>query len=663
MKHIQSIHAKDKLIVRCKRINMVVVKKVDKKSLYDSVVLPIHLLLTILLLILPLSLKAATIDTWYGNVQNFGEIGLAQRWVNILGNVSDPDGVQSLTYSLDGGTTEFALAVGPDGRRLNDAGDFNAEIDFADLANGPNDVLIKAKDLLNNVTEETVTVNKSNNVWPIPYSIDWSLETNIQDVAQIVDGLWTIDTDGVRSIQPGYDRIIAIGDVSWTDYEVSIPITFHSIDPDAFNPDLYPYSVGPGIGVMLRWQGHVDADGSQPNWGWWVIGGSSWYEFYEDSQGDLSLSGAGFNSPDPYSRTLDFDVSYIWKMRVQTIDSEGSLYSFKLWDDSQEPEPQGWQMAGMVDLESEDYLATGSFLVIAHHVDATFGDVTVILLEDSYIPVISDVDVIVNTEGTEATVSWTTNVVSTGCVDYGTTSTYELGTVCDNAPETNHSITLTDLTLFTTSYYCLITAFSENGGFVSKYIQQRFTLGDEFEDVPLGYWAEEAIYKIYTAGITIGCSQNPLKYCPQDTVTRAQMAVFLGRGIHGSAFTPPTATGIFTDVPETHWAANWIEQFYNDGITSGCSTNPLKYCPEDSVTRAQMAIFLLRAKHGSNYTPPTATGIFSDVSRNHWAADWIEQLYNEGITVGCGTNPLKYCPDSSVTRAEMAVFIMRTFGL
>jgi parallel beta-helix repeat protein len=72
-----------------------------------------------------------------------------------------------------------------------------------------------------------------------------------------------------------------------------------------------------------------------------------------------------------------------------------------------------------------------------------------------------------------------------------------------------------------------------------------------FVDIPPGYWAEEAIYKIYNAGITKGCSQTPLKYCPEDTVTRDQMAVFLGRGIHGSGFTPPPATGIFNDVPKT----------------------------------------------------------------------------------------------------------------
>jgi hypothetical protein len=76
-----------------------------------------------------------------------------------------------------------------------------------------------------------------------------------------------------------------------------------------------------------------------------------------------------------------------------------------------------------------------------------------------------------------------------------------------------------------------------------------------------------------------------------------------------------------------------------------------------------MAIFLLRAKHGRNYNPPVAEGIFDDVPVTYWAADWIEQLSKEGITSGCSTNPPRYCPEASVTRAQMAVFIVRTFGL
>jgi hypothetical protein len=74
-----------------------------------------------------------------------------------------------------------------------------------------------------------------------------------------------------------------------------------------------------------------------------------------------------------------------------------------------------------------------------------------------------------------------------------------------------------------------------------------------------------------------------------------------------------------------------------------------------------MAIFLLRAEHGSSYTPPAATGVFGDVPPSYWAAAWIEQLYAEGITGGCGGG--NYCPSQAVTRAEMAVFLVRTFNL
>jgi hypothetical protein len=148
------------------------------------------------------------------------------------------------------------------------------------------------------------------------------------------------------------------------------------------------------------------------------------------------------------------------------------------------------------------------------------------------------------------------------------------------------------------------------------------------------------------------------------------MAGFLGRATHDSNFTPPDATGIFADVPKWYWVADWIEQFYTDGLTKGCKIDPhdlqspvMYYCPKYPVTRTTMAIFLLRAKHGANYQPPPATGIFGDVGVNYWAADWIEQLYREGITTGCQKNPLMYCPSNHVTRAQMAVFLARILGL
>jgi hypothetical protein len=183
-----------------------------------------------------------------------------------------------------------------------------------------------------------------------------------------------------------------------------------------------------------------------------------------------------------------------------------------------------------------------------------------------------------------------------------------------------------------------------------------------FSDVPPSYWAESYIERLYDASVASGCSIIPLLlFCPSSTVARDQMAIFLLRGKHGSDYMPPSATGVFHDVPPDRWAAAWIEQLAVEGITSGCGSD--NYCPGMAVTRDQMAVFLLRAKHGASYNPPAVgdTTGFVDVPTNYWAAPWIKQLVNEGITVGCGNG--NYCPGTSVSRAEMAVFLVRTFNL
>jgi hypothetical protein len=176
------------------------------------------------------------------------------------------------------------------------------------------------------------------------------------------------------------------------------------------------------------------------------------------------------------------------------------------------------------------------------------------------------------------------------------------------------------------------------------------------------YW--EAVEGIFAAGITDGCSPGPDRYyCPAATVDRAQMAIFLLRGMNGASYSPPSMSGStgFTDVPTSHWAAAWIKQFAVEGMTAGCGTG--LYCPDQPVDRAQMAVFLLRAKHGSLYVPPAvgSTTGFTDVPTDHWAAPWIKQLAAEGITAGCG--PGLFCPATAVSREQMAVFISNTFNI
>jgi fibronectin type 3 domain-containing protein len=179
-----------------------------------------------------------------------------------------------------------------------------------------------------------------------------------------------------------------------------------------------------------------------------------------------------------------------------------------------------------------------------------------------------------------------------------------------------------------------------------------------FNDVPPNYWAFSFIEELAASGVTGGCGGG--NYCPEDPVTRAQMAVFLERGMRGSDYVPPPASGtLFADVAANAFAANFIEQLFLDGITSGCGGG--NYCPDDEVTRAQMAVFLLRAKYGANLLPPPATGVFLDVNPGDFAANFIEQLAAEGITGGCGGG--NYCPNDSITRAQMAVFLVRAFNI
>ncbi len=184
-----------------------------------------------------------------------------------------------------------------------------------------------------------------------------------------------------------------------------------------------------------------------------------------------------------------------------------------------------------------------------------------------------------------------------------------------------------------------------------------------FQDVPPDHWAWSYIEGLFAAGLTTGCDATS-DFCVGNLITRAEMAVFLIRGIHGPAFVPPPATGVFADVPTNSFGAAYIEQLYADGVTTGCAANPLRYCPGNPVTRAEMALFLLRGKHGGNYTPPNGSGtLFADVPASNFADSWIEQLYAEGITTGCAANPLRYCPADSVGRDQMAAFLARTFAL
>jgi hypothetical protein len=112
----------------------------------------------------------------------------------------------------------------------------------------------------------------------------------------------------------------------------------------------------------------------------------------------------------------------------------------------------------------------------------------------------------------------------------------------------------------------------------------------------------------------------------------------------------------FADVPPSDYQFDAVNLLKEKNITSGCSTDD--YCPTASITRAQMAIFIVRAVYnGSDDFPYSTVPYFSDVGPSDFGFAWIQHMYELGITTGCATG--LFCPDDTVTRAQMAIFLIR----
>ncbi|MFZ3382517.1 MAG: SdrD B-like domain-containing protein, partial [Candidatus Methanoperedens sp.] len=311
---------------------------------------------------------APNITVWYGNSQNFGQLGVPQQWVNILGNVYDESGVISLNYSLNNLSVQ-TLSIGPN-YRLESSGDFNVEINRTDLIDGDNQLVITAADARGNSKTEIVSINYSrNNVWPQNYIINWSKETNIQDAAQIVDGLWIKEANSIRPGIIGYDRMIAIGDMTWNDYEITVPITINTpLD------SLYSHG-GPNFGIIMRWQGHYDWLNKQPRIAWSPIGALGYYIWVQSVNGyRLQIIGNNMEviANDISGTQLNVNVPYLFKMRAQT---NGTItrYSLKVWQQDMD-ESTAVTISGN---GPSGELKNGSFTLNAHNSDVSFGNVTI----------------------------------------------------------------------------------------------------------------------------------------------------------------------------------------------------------------------------------------------------------------------------------------------
>jgi regulation of enolase protein 1 (concanavalin A-like superfamily) len=311
---------------------------------------------------------APAIDVWYGDVQHVGATGHTQRWANVLGRVTDPNGdVTSLTWSLNGGP-ERPLTIGDDHPRLLQPGDFNVEIDRDDLVAGENEVVITATDRAGNEAQRTVTlVHHPGATWPLPTRVEWAGATRPTDVVDVVDGRWSVTPDGVRNDVSGYDRLLAVGDVTWTDYEIEVPVTVHSL-----------YANDGAVGFFLRWTGHTEAPphqpGMQPRAGWRPSGALAWYRglYGHPPRVEISSADEDVLAADQSGFSLTPGRTYVFRASVQRT-AQGDRYRMTVVPAGQ-PESAGVTIEA---LDTTFAKANGSALLIAHRAQVTFGDVVV----------------------------------------------------------------------------------------------------------------------------------------------------------------------------------------------------------------------------------------------------------------------------------------------
>ena len=159
------------------------------------------------------------------------------------------------------------------------------------------------------------------------------------------------------------------------------------------------------------------------------------------------------------------------------------------------------------------------------------------------------------------------------------------------------------------------------------------------------------IEAIANAGITLGCDSDG-NFCPDDPVTRGQMAAFLVRAL---GYTDGAGDDLFGDDDTSIFEAD-IDRLATAGVTLGCDSDG-NFCPDDPVTRGQMAAFLVRA---FGYTDGAGDDLFGDDDTSIFEAD-IDRLARAGITQGCGTR--LFCPSEPVTRGQMAAFLNRALEL
>jgi len=318
-----------------------------------------------------------------GPFQSIGRYGPSQNFYNVTGNVNDVHGIFKLSYSLNG-NRPTKMSIGPDGRRLAKKGDFNADIPVSQFIEGSNSIALVAFDWLGRKSTKTVELiwkNQGNH--DLPTKVVWEESDSISKVAQIVDGPWIIENGLLKSPDLAYDRLVAVGSVAWSDYEVLTSFRILEIDYEAIGD---PINARPALGIILRWQGHSDYGKKfrsridallkgdwQPLIGWTPWGGGLWCDFDKDGTAKPSLI---TNWPTKHFPSGNFQteqgIEYLVRLQVVS-EKKGVLYSLKIWQ-SDQPEPNAWSVQKV---DKDEPLLNGSVLLLAHCLIAEFGDLEI----------------------------------------------------------------------------------------------------------------------------------------------------------------------------------------------------------------------------------------------------------------------------------------------
>jgi hypothetical protein len=328
------------------------------------------------------SAASAPIEIWHGSEQRVGHLGDGQDDFNLMGEIAHPERLWSLQYTLN---QKIPVELNFRGyRRLAADGHFNADIPVRRLAPGRNTIELEARFLDGEVARATMTLTRLPGASPLPQRIVWSAVADPQDVGQYVDGQWRVGAHGLRPAHVGYDRMFLIGDKTWQDYEMTAAVTVHEVSPDTG-----PASGGNGLGVVMRFTGHVIGGPhrfpvAQPKWGYQPVGATAWLRWTRGQPEQPPVR--QFLRGDTNDKTNYGDVevrpgvTYLLKARCETLpnDPEGrgvTRYAFRFWAaTAAEPTTWDWEYVQI----SRDALRRGGVALMAHHVDASFGDITVV---------------------------------------------------------------------------------------------------------------------------------------------------------------------------------------------------------------------------------------------------------------------------------------------